>query len=143
MSQAKAGDKVKVHYTGKLENGDVFDSSQGREPLEFTLGQGMVIPGFDEGISGMEVGQKKSLTIEPAQAYGDRREDLEVMIKKNVIPEDIDPKVGLQLQMQNPDGQMINVVITEVNDDDVKLDANHPLAGKTLIFDVELVEIAA
>ena len=143
MSQAKAGDKVKVHYTGKLENGDVFDSSEGREPLEFTLGQGMVIAGFDKGISGMEVGEKKSLTIEPAEAYGERREDMEVMIKKSMIPADIEPKVGLQLQMQSQNGQMISVVIAEVNEEEVKLDANHPLAGKTLIFEVELVEIAA
>jgi len=143
MGQAKAGDKVKVHYTGKLENGDVFDTSEGREPLEFTLGQGMVISGFDTGVSGMSIGDKKSITIEPAEAYGDRRPDLEVSIKKNVIPADIEPKEGLQLQMQNPEGQLINVVITEVNDEEVLLDANHPLAGKILVFDIELVEIAA
>jgi len=143
MSQAKDGDKVKVHYTGKLDNGDIFDSSDGREPLEFTLGKGMVIPGFDKGIAGMAIGDKKSIEIEPADAYGERRDDLEVAIKKSAIPADIEPKEGLQLQMQDPQGQMINVVITKIEGDDVTLDANHPLAGKKLIFEVELVEIAA
>lgn len=143
MGQAKSGDKVKVHYTGKLENGDVFDSSDGREPLEFTLGQGMVIAGFDNGVTGMEIGDKKSISIEPANAYGERRPDLEVSIKKSAIPADIEAKEGLQLQMQDPEGQMISVVITKVEGEDVTLDANHPLAGKKLVFEVELVEIAA
>jgi len=103
----------------------------------------MVIPGFDKGIAGMAIGDKKSIEIEPADAYGERRDDLEVAIKKSAIPADIEPKEGLQLQMQDPQGQMINVVITKIEGDDVTLDANHPLAGKKLIFEVELVEIAA
>jgi len=143
MSQAKSGDKVKVHYTGKFEDGEVFDSSEGREPLEFTLGQGNVIPGFDNGIMGMEVGGKKSMTISPDDAYGQRRDDLVLEVKKTDFPENISPEIGQQLQMTRPDGQAVNVVITDMKEETVTLDANHPLAGKTLVFDVELVEVAA
>jgi peptidylprolyl isomerase len=141
MSQAKDKDTVKVHYTGKLEDGSVFDSSTGREPLEFTLGTGSVIPGFDQGIVGMAIGETKTITITPDDAYGPLRKDLVIEVKKSDIPGEIDTSVGQRLQIPQPEGQPIPVVITEVTDETITLDANHPLAGKTLIFDVELVEI--
>jgi peptidylprolyl isomerase len=143
MSQAKSGDKVKVHYTGKFEDGEVFDSSEGREPLEFTLGEGNVIPGFDNGVIGMDLNDKKSITIPPDDAYGQRRDDMVLEVKKTDFPENITPELGQQLQMTNPNGQAVNVVITDVKEETVTLDANHPLAGKTLVFEIELVEIAA
>jgi peptidylprolyl isomerase len=143
MSKAKDGDKVKVHYTGKFEDGEVFDSSVDRDPLEFTLGQGQVIPGFENGIKGMEIGEKKSITVAPQEGYGERHDQNIIEVKKSVFPADIEPEVGRQLQVQSPDGNRMNVVITDVKDETVTLDANHPLAGKTLVFDVELVEIAA
>ncbi len=143
MSKAKEGDKVKVHYTGKFEDGEVFDSSADREPLEFTLGQGQVIPGFENGIKGMEIGEKKSITVAPEDGYGPRHDQNIIEVKKSVFPADIVPEVGRQLQVQSPDGNRMNVVISDVKDETVTLDANHPLAGKTLVFDVELVEIAA
>jgi peptidylprolyl isomerase len=141
MSQAKDKDTVKVHYTGKLEDGSVFDSSTGREPLEFTLGTGSVIPGFDQGIVGMAIGETKTITITPDDAYGPLRKELVIEVKKSDIPGEIDTSVGQRLQIPQPEGQPIPVVITEVTDETITLDANHPLAGKTLIFDVELVEI--
>lgn len=141
MSQAKDKDKVKVHYTGKLEDGAVFDSSKGREPLEFTLGENQVIPGFDQGVIGMAIGDSKTLTIPPEDAYGPIREDMIVEVKKDQIPKDVDASVGQKLQAQQPNGQPIPVTIIGVSDDTVTIDANHPLAGKTLVFDVELVEI--
>lgn len=143
MSKAKDGDKVKVHYTGKFEDGAVFDSSVDRDPLEFTLGQGQVIPGFENGIKGMEIGEKKSITVSPEEGYGQRHDQNIIEVKKSVFPPDIVPEVGRQLQVQSPDGNRMNVVISDVKDETVTLDANHPLAGKTLVFDVELVEIAA
>jgi len=142
MSQAKEGDKVKVHYTGKLEDGTVFDSSENRPPLEFEIGKGNVIPGFESGVVGMELNGKKTVTIEPDDAYGQRRDELTVEVTKADFPEDITPDVGQQLQIKRPDGNVIDVAITKVEGDKVTLDANHPLAGKTLVFDIELVEIA-
>jgi len=141
MNQAKTGDTVRVHYTGKLEDGMIFDSSKDRPPLEFTIGGGEVIPGFESGIIGMEVGQVKTISIAPEEAYGPRREDLVLYVKKTDFPEDITPTVGQQLQIRQPNGRIIDLMVTEVGDESVTLDANHPLAGKTLIFDVELVEI--
>jgi peptidylprolyl isomerase len=141
MSQAKDKDTVKVHYTGKLEDGSVFDSSTGREPLEFTLGTGSVIPGFDQGIVGMAIGETKTITITPDDAYGPLRKELVIEVKKSDIPGEIDTSVGQRLQIPQPEGQPIPVVITEETDETITLDANHPLAGKTLIFDIELVEI--
>jgi FKBP-type peptidyl-prolyl cis-trans isomerase 2 len=143
MAKAKEGDKVKIHYTGKFEDGQVFDSSVDREPLEFTLGQGQVIPGFEKGVVGMEEGEKKEITVAPEEGYGPRYDQNVIEVKKSVFPDDITPEVGRQLQVQAPDGNKMNVVITDVQDETVTLDANHPLAGKTLLFDVELVEIAA
>jgi len=143
MSQAKDGDKVKVHYTGKLEDGSVFDSSKDRDPLEFVLGSGSVIPGFDNGIKGMEVGGTKTITIPEKEAYGERRTELVTVVQKSDFPPHVTPEIGKKLQIGQPDGRVLNVAITEIDGEDVTLDANHPLAGKTLIFEIELVEIAA
>ena len=142
MGQAKSGDKVKVHYVGKLEDGTVFDSSENRPPLEFEIGKGNVIPGFESGVIGMELNGKKTVTIPPDDAYGHRRQELTVEVSKGDFPPDITPSVGQQLQIKRPDGHVIDVTITAVEGDKVTLDANHPLAGKTLIFEIELVEIA-
>lgn len=143
MSKVKDGDTVKVHYTGTLtEEGTVFDSSQDREPLEFKLGEGKLIPGFEKAVVGMEEGDETTVEIESGDAYGQRREDLELEVAKSDLPDNIEPEVGMQLQMQQQeDGQAIPVQITAVEDEFVKLDANHPLAGKDLTFDIELVEI--
>jgi len=141
MDEAKKGDKVKVHYHGKLTNGETFDSSAGREPLEFEIGSGSVIKGFDEGVSGMKVGEKKTINIPVDEAYGERSEDMLIEFPKDRFPKDMEIKEGMQLMMSNGTGQNIPVIVTEVKDDDVILDANHPLAGEELIFDIELVEI--
>jgi peptidylprolyl isomerase len=141
MGKAKDGDSVKVHYTGQLINGDVFDTSKDREPLEFEIGGGMVIPGFEKGVVDMEVGESKRITIEPEEAYGPRREELVVNVMKKDFPDHITPSVGLQLRMRQEDGNSVNVIIADIDEDNVTIDANHPLAGQTLYFDVELVEI--
>jgi peptidylprolyl isomerase len=142
MPEAKSGDKVKVHYTGKLEDNTVFDSSKDRPPLEFTIGSGSIIPGFENAVIGMQTGESKTFTIPPDEAYGQPRDELKMEVKKSDFPDDITPEVGQQLQMKRADGNVINVVVAEMEDDKVTLDANHPLAGKTLTFDIELVEIA-
>ena len=142
MSQAKEGDTVKIHYTGKLENGEVFDSSKDREPLQFKIGGGQVIPGFEKGIAGMEVGESKDITIPPEDAYGAKNEQLLFEIERNKLPDHITPDVGMPLQMTQENGQPINVVITALTDETITIDANHPLADKTLRFNVELVEIS-
>lgn len=142
MSQATNGNTVKVQYTGKLENGEVFDSSINRDPLKFIIGDGSVIPGFEKGVAGMEVGESKTITIPPEEAYGMRHEEFVVNVERGDFPENIKPAVGLQLRMNQPDGKSINVMITDLSEDTVTLDANHPLAGHTLFFDVELVEIS-
>jgi peptidylprolyl isomerase len=141
MTQAKSGDTVRIHYTGTLEDGTQFDSSDGRDPLEFALGGGQVIPGFDSAVDGMAVGENKSVTIQPDQAYGERHEQLIQQVPKSVLPEDMEPAVGMQLQSQSPDGQVMNLVITDVADETITVDANHPLAGQPLTFAIELVEI--
>lgn len=143
MSKVKDGDTVKVHYTGKLtEDGSVFDSSREREPLEFTLGEGQLIPGFEEAVIGMEEGDDTTVELDSENAYGERREDLELEVAKDDLPDNVDPQVGMQLQMQQQEnGRAIPVQITAVEDDFVKLDANHPLAGKDLTFDIELIEL--
>lgn len=142
MSQAKIGDTVKVHYTGKLDDDEVFDSSVEREPLQVTLGQKQVIQGFEAGLIDMSVGDKKSVIIEPGEGYGPRREELVANIEKKQFPNDLELSIGQKLQVPQPEGQPVVVTVTEINDETVTLDANHPLAGKTLTFDLELVEIA-
>ena len=142
MAQAKAGDKISVHYTGKLTDGTLFDSSTGREPLEFEIGSGMVIKGFDEGVAGMSVGEKKTVHIPAAEAYGDMNPEHMAVFNKAEIPSDIPYEVGMQLNMhQDGSGQVMPVTVVEVTDTTITLDANHPLAGKDLIFDLELVAI--
>lgn len=141
MQQVKSGDTVKVHYHGKLTDGTTFDSSAGRDPLEFEVGSGMVIPGFDNGVTGMTVGEKKTINIPVDEAYGPKEDDRILEFPTDRFPPDLKPEVGMQLSMTSPDGQAIPVIITEVKSDAVTLDANHPLAGEDLIFDLELVEI--
>ena len=141
MQQVKPGDTVKVHYHGKLTDGTTFDSSSGREPLEFEVGSGQVIKGFDDGVTGMGVGEKKTIQIPVDEAYGEKDDNMVVEFPKANFPPDMKPEVGMQLNMTNGSGQVIPVVIVDVKDDSVILDANHPLAGQDLIFDIELVEI--
>ena len=135
------GSTVKVHYTGTLNDGTVFDSSKERSPLEFTLGSGKVIAGFEAAVKEMEVGQCKTVTIPADKAYGQHRDELVMVIEKAQLPEDLAPEVGQQLQMQQPNGRTAIVVVTEVSDTTITIDANHRLAGKTLIFEIEVVEI--
>ncbi|MCE7993345.1 MAG: peptidylprolyl isomerase [Roseivirga sp.] len=142
MSTAKAGDKVKVHYTGKLTDGTQFDSSAGREPLEFEVGAGMMIKGFDAAVNGMAVGDKVTTEIPAAEAYGAENPELIIDVPRTNLPPDLNPEVGQQLGMSQPNGQQVPVRIREVHEDKVVIDANHDLAGKDLIFDIELVEIA-
>ena len=141
MQQAQNGDKVKVHYHGKLRSGEIFDSSQGRDPLEFELGSGQVIKGFDEGIQGMQVGDKKTIEIAVVDAYGEKQQEMIIEFPKDQFPPDMNPEAGMQLMMSNGSGQQFPVTIVEVKEESVVLDANHPLAGQELIFDLELVEI--
>ncbi|MEO5649898.1 MAG: peptidylprolyl isomerase [Ginsengibacter sp.] len=141
MNKVKKGDHVKVHYTGKLVSGEQFDSSKGKEPLAFTVGAGQMIKGFDEAIPGMEVGEKKTINITPENAYGQKNNEAIIEFPKSNIPEDMKLEPGMKLQLQNEEGHPIPVVVTEVKEDVVVLDANHELAGKELIFDIELVEI--
>ena len=141
MQPAKKGDKVKVHYHGKLTNGNTFDCSEGREPLEFEIGGGMVIAGFDDGVTGMIIGEKKTINIPADQAYGPKQEEMIMEFPKDRFPADMVPEVGMQLNMSNGSGQNFPVVIVELKEEIVVLDANHPLAGEELVFDLELVEI--
>lgn len=142
MSIIKNGDTVKVHYTGTLENGEVFDSSLSREPLEFTLGQGQLIPGFEKAVIGLKAGDTTTAEIPSAEAYGERNPQMEVQVQKSQLPEGMEPEVGMQLQLNQPDGQAIPVQITKVEGEEVTIDANHPLAGKDLTFNIEVVEVA-
>lgn len=143
MTQVKSGDVVAIHYTGTLLDGTVFDSSEGRDPLEFTVGSGQIIPGLDVALPGMAVGDKKTVQIECAQAYGPLNPAMRQSIPREGIPDDIPLEIGTQLQMQTPDGQPLPVMVVEVDEATVTLDANHPLAGKDLTFDFELVRIGA
>lgn len=141
MTQVKSGDKVAIHYTGTLLDGTTFDSSEGRDPLEFDVGSGMIIPGLDVAIPGMAVGDKKVVKIACADAYGPLRPEMRQSIPRDGIPADIPLEVGTQLQMQTPDGQPLPVMVVEVDEATVTLDANHPMAGKDLQFDIELISI--
>jgi peptidylprolyl isomerase len=140
--KAKSGDTVKVHYTGKLEDGTVFDTSVEDEPLEFTLGSGMLIPGFEQAVVGMAPGESKVEKITAEQAYGPYMPEMVMQVDRDTIPADFEPEVGQQLEIQRSSGEIIPVVITDVSDATVTLDANHPLAGMDLIFEIQLLEIA-
>ena len=142
MQQVKSGDKVKVHYHGKLTNGETFDSSAGRQPLEFEVGSGMVIKGFDDGITGMQVGEKKTINIPFHEAYGPKNPEMIIEMPKDRFPKDMEIETGMPLAMNDGQGQQFQVIIVEIKDDVVMLDANHPLAGENLVFDLELVDIA-
>ncbi len=141
MATAKNGDTVRVHYTGRLEDGTVFDSSAGRDPLEFTLGTGQVIGGFDEAVSGMHEGEERAARIPADDAYGQRRDDLVLEMPRQQIPEDLDLELGMRLELRQQDGNAVPVTVTDIADESVTLDANHPLAGKDLTFELELVSI--
>ncbi|MGD1867222.1 MAG: peptidylprolyl isomerase [Phormidesmis sp.] len=141
MPQAKSGDTVRVHYTGTLNNGQIFDSSKDRAPLEFTLGTGMVIAGFDAAVTGLEPGETTTKTIPVVEAYGEYNADMVADIEKANIPADFELEVGQRLEMQVPDGDAMAVTITEIKGETVTLDGNHPLAGQDLTFELELVEI--
>lgn len=141
MNQAKSGDSVHVHYTGKLDDGTEFDSSDGREPLEFTLGSGQVISGFDQAVQGMSVGENRSVRIPAEEAYGARQEKLIQEVPKSALPDDLDPLVGMHLQTRGTDGRVLKLVVTAVSEETLTVDGNHPLAGQALNFDIELVKI--
>jgi peptidylprolyl isomerase len=142
MSQAKPGDTVRIHYTGTLDDGTQFDSSSGRDPLEFTIGSGQVIPGFDKAVEGMTVGDSKSVNIAANDAYGPRHDQMVQQVPKTALPDDLEPVEGMALQARGQDGQVINLTVTAVRDEHVTVDGNHPLAGRDLNFDIELVAIA-
>jgi peptidylprolyl isomerase len=142
MTQAKSGDTVKIHYTGRLQDGTVFDSSNDREPLQFNIGSGQVIPGFEEAVTGMKIGEKKTALIPFDKAYGKRDPSMVMVVDRKHVPAEIDPEVGQRLQIGSPSGELIAVTVIEVNVENITLDANPPLAGEDLTFDLELVEIA-
>jgi peptidylprolyl isomerase len=149
MAQAKEGDRVKVHYTGRLEGGEVFDSSECAEsecgcesgPLEFVIGEGEVIPGFEKAVIGMSPDESKTFTIPVDEGYGERNEEMVVVVERSSVPPDLTPEVGMRVEVTQEDGKQFPVAITEVTDTHVTLDANHPLAGRELTFDIRLVEI--
>jgi peptidylprolyl isomerase len=142
MAKAKTGDTVKVHYTGKLKDDTVFDTSANRDPLQFTLGEGQVIPGFEKAVIGMKPGESKTTEIPVDEAYGPHHKEMVLVVARSQFPAELEPKVDQRLQMSRSDGQKILVTVTAVSEENVTLDGNHPLAGKDLIFDIELVEIA-
>lgn len=139
--KVKANDKVRVHYKGTLSDGVMFDSSEGRDPLEFTIGSGQIIPGFENGVIGMQVDESKTLNIPAAEAYGQPKAELILEVPKSQLPPEINPEIGLQLMSQTPDGNQTPLLVTEVKEDTIIVDANHPLAGKDLIFEITLVSI--
>ena len=141
MQQVKSGDKIKVHYHGRLTSGETFDKSEGRDPLEFEVGSGMVIKGFDEGVTGMIIGEKKTINIPVNEAYGPKDPGMMIEMPKDRFPKDMEIEVGMPLAMNDGQGNQHQVVVEEIKNDVVILDANHPLAGQDLIFDLELVEI--
>ena len=139
--EAQDGDIVKVHYVLSLEDGSVFDSSTEEQPFEFVIGRGMVIPGFENAVAGMREGEKKTVTIPPEDAYGCYRDDLTHVLERDCLPPDIDPQIGMILQVPTAEGTVINALVTEVDESTIKLDANHELAGKELIFNIKLLQI--
>jgi len=141
MAQAQDGDTVKVHYTGKLDNGAIFDSSAEREPLEFKLGEDQLIPGFEKAVVGMNTGESKTIRIAAEEAYGPRRQEMVLVVNRTDFPDDIEPNVGEQLRMMDPNGREFRVKVMETSEETVTLDGNHPLAGEDLTFDLQLVEI--
>jgi len=141
VAKANEGDEVQVHYTGKLEDGTIFDASEDGEPLSFTIGENRVIPGFEKAVKGMEPGDTKEKEVEPEQAYGEHREDMVMEMDRDQIPGEVDPEVGQQLQLRLENGQTVPVLITALGEDTVTIDANHPLAGRKLIFDIEVVDV--
>jgi FKBP-type peptidyl-prolyl cis-trans isomerase 2 len=141
MTQAKNGDTVTVHYTGRLEDGTVFDSSVDRDPLQFTLGEGLLIPGFEQAVLGMSTDESKTAEVSADQAYGPHREEMVMEIDRQEFPPDFQPEVGQQLQIPQSDGRTARLVVTDVSEQNVMLDANHPLAGRDLTFDIHLLDI--
>ncbi|MDX1684221.1 MAG: peptidylprolyl isomerase [Saprospiraceae bacterium] len=143
MSKVEKNNKVKVHYTGRLSNGEQFDSSKGRDPLEFTVGAGEMIAGFDAAVEGMELNEKKTVTLQPEEAYGPVHDQLINDVERSNLPEDMNPEVGQMLVASSPDGRQTRVTVKAVDADKITIDANHPLAGKELEFDIEVVEIVS
>ena len=141
MTQAKSGDTVRVNYTGRLDDGTIFDTSVGGEPLEFKIGDGQIIPDFEEAVIGMSPGESKTVKIPSERAYGTHQKDLVIVVNRKEIPPKIKPKVNQQLQLTHPDGHSFIVVVTDITEETITLDANHPLAGKDLTFDIQLVGI--
>lgn len=141
MTQVKSGDTVQIHYTGSLTDGKTFDSSQGRDPLEFQVGSGQIIPGLDQALPGMSVGEKKTVNVPCDEAYGPVNPDMRQDVPRSGIPDDIPLERGSQLQMQTPEGQVLPVTVVDLGEETVTLDANHPLAGQDLVFDIEVVAI--
>ena len=139
--QAKNGDTVKIHYTGRLQDGAVFDSSSDREPLQFKIGSGQVIPGFEEAVTGMTVGEKKIVQIPCDKAYGEQNPSLIMEVAREHFPTEINPEIGQRFEVGSPSGELLAVTVIEINEENITLDANPPLAGKDLTFDIELVEI--
>jgi peptidylprolyl isomerase len=141
MTKAKNGDTVRINYSGRLTDGTEFDSSEGREPLQFTLGEGQVIPGLEAHVEGMEPGTRSTVTIPPEAAYGPRRPEAIQTVDRANVPASLDLKVGAQLQARTADGNVMPITVVDIDDESVKVDTNHPLAGQELVFDVELVDI--
>ncbi|MDY0291801.1 MAG: peptidylprolyl isomerase [Desulfuromonadaceae bacterium] len=141
MTQVKPGTQVKVHYTGTFDDGTEFDSSEGKPPLEFTCGENQVIPGFEEAVAGMSVGEKKSFRVEPDKGYGEYDEQQQVVVERSMLPEELELAEGVQLQVETQSGEPVIVQVTNVAEDKVTLDANHPFAGKVLNFVLEVVEV--
>lgn len=141
MAQVKQGDTVDVHYTGKLDDGTVFDTSRERDPLHFTVGEGKLIPDFEQAVVGMQQGESKTVAIPAEKAYGPHRDDMVIVVERDQIPKDMNPEVGDQLQIGQPSGGAYIVTVTDVNNENITLDANHPLAGEDLTFDIEVVGV--
>ncbi len=142
METAEQGKRVKIHYTGTLDDGTVFDTSEGKDPLQFQVGSGTVIEGFEEAVKGMQVGESKNVVIPPEKAYGERQEEMVITAPRDQVPPDLELEPGMLLQMGAPSGELIQVTVVDISDKEIMLDANPPLAGKQLTFDIELVEVA-